>query len=53
MSPFSSLSLLRQWTLNLCVVQVPQEQLEGVLRCAGQLRIRGLDSDYGRHQVQL
>lgn len=31
-------------------VQVPQEQLEGVLRCAGQLRIRGLDSDYGRHQ---
>jgi len=29
-------------------VQVPQEQLEPVLRVASQLRIRGLDSDYSR-----
>ena len=28
--------------------QVPQDQLEPVLRVAGQLRIRGLDSDYSR-----
>ena len=30
------------------VAQVPQDQLEPVLRVAGQLRIRGLDSDYSR-----
>jgi len=29
-------------------VQVPQEQLEPVLRVASQLKIRGLDSDYSR-----
>lgn len=29
-------------------VQVPQDQLEPVLRCASQLRIRGLDSEYSR-----
>ena len=28
--------------------QVPQEQLEPVLRVASQLKIRGLDSDYSR-----
>ena len=28
--------------------QVPQDQLEPVLRCASQLRIRGLDSEYSR-----
>jgi len=33
-------------------VQVPQEQLAGVLRCAGQLRIRGLDSDYSRQREE-
>ena len=31
-----------------CCGQVPQEQLEPVLRVASQLKIRGLDSDYSR-----